>query len=94
MKSRSIYKVPDGKLLKIFLDYDEKYNTINSISITGDFFAYPEESIEIIEKKLKHAKLNKKFLLNKINSIIKDCNIEFVGLNAESLTQGIMMCLS
>ena len=43
MKSKSIYKVPNGKLLKIFLDYDKKTQSINYINITGDFFAYPEE---------------------------------------------------
>ena len=39
MKSKSIYKVPDGKLLKINLSYDEKDLLIKSINIMGDFFA-------------------------------------------------------
>ncbi len=52
MQSKSVYKVPNGKLLKIFLDYDEKSNLINELSITGDFFAYPEEAIELMENKL------------------------------------------
>jgi len=93
MNSKSIYKVPNGKLLKIFLDYDEKNNSIKKISVTGDFFAYPEEAIELIEKKLIDVKLEKSILLEKINSTIKDNNIEFIGLNAEGLTQGILMCL-
>ena len=51
MYLKSIYKVPNGKLLKVSLDYDEVDNSIEQIRITGDFFAYPEESIELIEKK-------------------------------------------
>lgn len=93
MRSQSIYKVPQGKLLKIFVDYNEKNNVIKEIRVTGDFFAYPEESIEMLESKLKNTKLEKEILFKKISSIIKENKIEFIGLNAEGLTDGIMMCL-
>ena len=94
MNSRSIYKIPNGKLLKIFLEYDEKTNKINNINITGDFFAYPEEAIEIIENELKNMEIEKSVLIQKINYVIKKNNIKFIGLNAEGLTQGILMCLT
>ena len=93
MKSKSVYKVPNGKLLKINLNYDEKTNNIETIRITGDFFAYPEEAIEIIEEELKNIKIDRSILFEKIKSIINDHKIEFIGLNAEGLTQGILMCL-
>jgi len=93
MQYKSIYKVPNGKLLKISLESDEKNNYIESINITGDFFAYPEETIEVMENELKNISLNRERLLEKINSIIKKYNIEFIGLSAESLTEGILMCL-
>ena len=93
MQSKSVYKVPNGKLLKIFLEYNEKNNSITSISITGDFFAYPEEAIEVIENNLRNILMNREILIEKISSIIKEKNIEFIGLNAEGLTNGILMCL-
>jgi len=93
MNSKSVYKVPNGKLLKIFLEFNEKNNSIESINITGDFFAYPEEAIETMEDELKNTLLKREILLEKINSIIKENNIEFIGLNAEGLTEGILMCL-
>ncbi len=93
MQLKSIYKVPNGKLLKIILDYNSENKSINNISITGDFFAYPEESIDIMEKKLKDTLLIKENLLEKINSVIKKYNIEFIGLNAEGLVEGILRCL-
>jgi hypothetical protein len=93
MNAKSVYKVPNGKLLKVFLDYNQQSNTIEKISITGDFFAYPEEAIETMEAELVDVKLIKDNLLGKITSIIKQNNIEFIGLNAEGLTDGIMMCL-
>jgi len=93
MQTKSIYKVPDGKLLKISLVYDEKKKTIEQINITGDFFAYPEESIEIIEEKLKNIELKKDALIDKISSIIQEDNIQFIGLNAKGLAKGILMCV-
>jgi len=93
MQSKSVYKVPNGKLLKIFLEFDEKKNSIKNITISGDFFAYPEEAIETIEDELKNTLLNREILQKKINFIIKRNNIEFIGLNSDGLTEGILMCL-
>ncbi len=93
MNSKSVYKIPKGKLVKISLEYDENKNTIYNVKITGDFFAYPEESIEILENSLKNTELKKQILLKKINSIISSNNIEFIGVDAEGLSEGIMRCL-
>lgn len=92
MHSHSVYKVPQGKLLKISLKYNENTNSITEIKIFGDFFAYPEEAIEQMETQLKHAVLDKEELLSKIRQIITAYNIEFIGVDAEGLTQAIMMC--
>lgn len=93
MNSKSIYKIPNGKLLKISLEYDENNSTISSIKIMGDFFVYPEEAIEILENELKKIKLEKVALIKKISSVVLVNNIEFIGLNAEGLAEGIMRCL-
>jgi lipoate-protein ligase A len=94
MEAKSVYKIPDGKLLKVFMDYNEKNNQINKIRITGDFFAYPEESIEIMENMLIDTVLEEEPLFQRIQSIIDEHSIQFIGLNARGLTQGILMCLS
>ena len=92
MLSQSIYKVPQGKLLKISLEYDEKDNVITDIRITGDFFAYPEEAIELMEKKLRNTVMEREQLLEKVRSIITENHIQFIGVDAEGLTKGILMC--
>jgi len=94
MQAKSIYKVPNGKLLKIFLEFNEKNNTIININITGDFFAYPEEAIDTMEEQLKNITLNKESLLEKINQVINENDIQFIGLDAEGLTTSILMCLT
>ncbi len=93
MNSRSVYKVPNGKLLKISLKYSDKNKQILDLRITGDFFAYPEEAIEILEKKLVNTLLNEKNLQQKIDDVIRENKIEFIGLNTEGLVTGILMCL-
>jgi hypothetical protein len=92
MRSSSIYKVPQGKLLKISVEYDEKNNVIMDIRIMGDFFAYPEEAVELMETKLRNTEIERGQLLEKISSLITEYHIQFIGLNAEGLTQGILMC--
>ena len=46
-----------------------------------------------MENELKNTLLKKEILLGKITSIIIENNIEFIGLNVEGLTEGILMCL-
>jgi lipoate---protein ligase len=92
MKSQSIYKVPQGKLLKISLESDNKQH-IKDISISGDFFAYPEESIQKLEEVLKKSPLEKNQLFTIISHFISSNEVQFIGIDAESLTEGIMRCL-
>jgi len=82
----------NGKLLKISLEYDENKNLINNIKISGDFFAYPEEGIELIEKELKDIYLNEEYLKKKIDEIIKKRKIQFIGVDIDSIIKGILMC--
>ena len=90
MDKQIIYKVPGGKLLKIFISIDESKSCINSIMITGDFFAYPEESIEELEQILKQKPLKKQELVDTIESFIQTHNVQFIGVDALSLTEAIM----
>jgi len=92
MKSQAVYKVPQGKLLKISLEYDEEKNVITDIRITGDFFAYPEEALELLETNLKNTTLDHVHVFEKISSLITAYHIQFIGVNAESLTHAILMC--
>ncbi len=82
---KNIYKA--GKLLKITMDYD---SAIRSIMITGDFFMYPEEKIEILQKKLVGTELTKEKLTARIAKILTDEKIETYGFNSEQLAEAIM----
>ncbi|MFH1588673.1 MAG: lipoate protein ligase C-terminal domain-containing protein [Candidatus Diapherotrites archaeon] len=89
MQGKSIYKIPEGKLLKVFLEFNE--NKINSVKLTGDFFLHPEEGIELIESSLKEQEFNKEKLIQEINKVVEENNLVLFGLNAEGITEAIFM---
>jgi hypothetical protein len=80
------------KLLKISLEYDELTNTISSIAITGDFFLYPESTLDDLETNLIGTKLEKDSVKQKIKESLE--NSETFGFDSESLTEAILGCLS
>lgn len=87
---KNIYKVPNGKLLKIFL---EKEGTeIKRITITGDFFAYPENCIEKLEHELVGSELDEEKLENLIRNVIQANDFEIFGFDETSLTAAIIGC--
>lgn len=87
-KAHNIYK--SEKLIRIMLEYDEIENTISSITISGDFFLYPEEALEILEANLVGKRLEKETLKQEIDNFLRD--IEVYGFNSTSLTEAIVGC--
>lgn len=89
---KAIYKVPNGKLLKIFIDDigPERDRKIHGIKITGDFFTYPEENIEKLEQALTGKTLDQTILKETIDDFLKNTGTEFFGLDTESIVQTIL----
>ena len=86
---RNTYK--SEKLIKILLEYEEHTKIIKSIKITGDFFLYPEESLDELEVNLIGTKLEQ----NAIKQKIEKCLIysEAFGFDSESMTYAILGCI-
>ena len=88
MDGKSIYKAPNGKLVKIELKAGE---TIQEVKIMGDFFMHPEEAVEIIEKGLKGMRLDEQKLKERAEEIIEKNSIQVFGFKPEDLAKAIMM---
>ena len=91
--ARNIYKTQ--KLIKILLEYNDQEDSkkiINSIKITGDFFLYPEESLEYLEAQLKGTILDRDMLKEKIDICLK--NSEAFGFDTESMVAAILGCVA
>jgi hypothetical protein len=87
-RAHNVYK--SQKLIRIMLEYDETENTINWITIAGDFFLYPEEALETLEAGLIGSKLEKETLKQEIDNCLK--NSEVYGFDSTSLTEAILGC--
>lgn len=86
MEGKNIYKA--GKLLKIHLNYEA--GCIQHIRITGDFFLYPEEGIEQLQKQLAGAPLEKEKLAQQIREILAKEKMEAFGFTNEQLAEAIL----
>jgi lipoate-protein ligase A len=87
-RAHNVYK--SQKLIRVMLEYDETENTINSVTITGDFFLYPEEALETLEAELIGTKLQKDILKEVIDKCLK--NSQAYGFDSASLTEAILGC--
>ena len=90
--AQNIYKTQ--KLIKILLEYNDQEDSkkiINSIKITGDFFLYPEESLEDLEAQLKGTLLDRYKLKEKIDKCLE--NSEAFGFDSESMVTAILGCV-
>ena len=87
-RAHNVYK--SQKLIRIRLEYDETENTINWITIAGDFFLYPEEALETLEAGLIGIRLDRETLKQEIDNCLK--NSEVYGFDSTSLTEAILGC--
>ena len=84
-----VYK--SGKLLKIRLNYDERENRIQSIFITGDFFLYPERTLERIESNLIDVIAREGSIRTAVAQSLEGS--QPFGFDARSLTEAILLCI-
>jgi lipoate-protein ligase A len=81
-------KISGGKLLKVAVR--SHGGTIEDVRITGDFFAYPEEALELIEAKLKGRTAQD--VREILKEEVKSLNITIIGFKLEQLTSMIEGC--
>jgi hypothetical protein len=85
---QAIYKVPNGKLLKLFVSFNEDSGDpiISDIKLTGDFFIYPEEKITLIEDFFKGQNLNQlSEQKSELEKLLEEHQVELFGIDIESI---------
>ncbi len=88
MIGKSVYKIPEGKLVKISLDFKEE--KINFVRITGDFFLHPENGLELIEQELKGTELEKESIIQSIQKTVEKNSLDLFGLNPKGIADAIL----
>lgn len=84
MKSKSSVKVPDGKLVKIEVEYDDK---IEDVKIRGDFFIQPPEALEELENAVEG--LEKDASEQDIMLALESVDADLIGFSAEHVAEAL-----
>jgi len=92
VNKRINYKVPNGKLIRIEANLEG--NVLKDVKITGDFFLYPEEKVEEIEKALHERKLLRKEIEKTILKVVKENKINLLGVSVKDFVDALMMLRS
>lgn len=73
-------KITGGKLLRIDVSFDD---TIEEITITGDFFLHPEGILTKLEDEIRglYVPINKPGLIDRLNKIVERYNAELIGIS-------------
>jgi lipoate-protein ligase A len=92
MNGGSRYKVPQGKLLEMRIDYDSK---IRKVEMLGDFFLYPEESITEIEKAIVGIGVDEseEKIAERIRRLESSEGIEMIGITPEAIARAVKMAV-
>ncbi|MEE8403081.1 MAG: lipoate protein ligase C-terminal domain-containing protein [Candidatus Hydrothermarchaeaceae archaeon] len=85
---RHVVHKTKGGLIRVAVDADDR---IKDIRITGDFFIYPEESVEALEKALVGVSAKE----GEILKVVKDFyeNIEGMDIGPEDIVNAIKRAL-
>ncbi len=86
----SSYKAPKG-LIRV--NVESKSSKIAAITITGDFFMYPEDLLWELEKRLVGARTTREEVLNRIREFYKESNVLTPGVSPEDFTEAIVRAL-
>ncbi len=82
------YKAPGGKLLRIRLR--EETGMIKSVSITGDFFLVPEDSLPKLEKMLEDAPLREAELKLLVDRFFRGTGAQGLGITPDDFVKAIL----
>ncbi|MFX1484073.1 MAG: lipoate protein ligase C-terminal domain-containing protein [Promethearchaeota archaeon] len=85
----SSYKISGGKLVKIRLWIEN--GRIQRITILGDFFLHPEETILAIEKSLTGVELNMGSIENRIAKILNESKADLIGATPKDIANAIKL---
>lgn len=88
----STYKTNDG-LFKVSLMINLRYNRIQSVMITGDFFVYPRRTIIDLEVFLRGTPIDKTVIKEKIKEFFKRKQQHILGLKPSDFIVAIFAAL-
>ncbi len=83
----AVIKAPGEKLLRVAVRHGG--GVLSSVRMSGDFFMYPEESIDILERALVGVAVEEQALIGVLEYEISHNGIELAGVSAASIARAI-----
>jgi lipoate-protein ligase A len=83
------FKVKGGKMIKVNLTVEK--SLIKQISLYGDFFLHPEETIDELEVRLLGKEIKENVLLNTIEKLLCEKDAQLLGISPEDIVKCILM---
>ena len=82
------YKTPGGKL--VMVDFDVDQGRLKNVVVSGDFFLYPEETLDTINEALEDTPvdLDGKDLIGRLEAAIPD-DAELVGFSTQAVVTAV-----
>jgi len=87
MRAEITHKIPQGKLVRISLEYDT--TILHSIKICGDFFIHPEETIEEMEQALHHLPVEsaEARIQQLLDRAVRAKNAQLIGVDTQTVAK-------
>ncbi len=87
MHTEITHKIPQGKLVRISLDFDT--TILQNIKICGDFFIHPEETIEEMERALYHLPVEstEERIKHLLDHAVHAKNAQLIGIDTQSVAR-------
>lgn len=92
MISKSVLKVPGGKLVKVEVEHDWK--SVARARITGDFFVHPEEALESLEESLRGCKLDENEMVERLDEKISAIDAQLIGFTSKDVATAVMQAVN
>ncbi len=91
MHLRSEYKVKGGKLIKVILKVEG--GLIREAMVAGDFFLYPEEAINGIERSLIGLSVDSMEVDRVLADAVKAAGAELLGVSVKDIATAVKLAL-
>ncbi len=85
-----IHKVPNGKLLKVTVEF--LGDTLKKVQIKGDFFIYPEESLDELELALGNKKYSRAIIIDIVGDFFARPGVVAFGITPKAVVDAILEC--
>lgn len=92
MPARGEYKMPGGKLIAV--EFDVRDSVLRDVSISGDFFLYPDDALPRLAAALDGlpSTLDENAYAARIQPVL-DSNVELLGSSAKGLGIAVVRAL-